>query len=206
MAERAGQTGKTIEQLSTYTVNSPIRVRIMILLREGRDYTHTEIAEILDEPLNKIGNHLRELVEAGSIEVAEERRFRNTVTHVYRAVGTSFLSEEEVAAMTPQKRQVDVGIAIQYMVAEIMASFQKGKIRDDPRSWVVSNWVNLDAHGQRELFEEQKRHWTRLEEIEASSLNRAAESGEDTASYVIGQIAFERARKAPRPPRSADGD
>lgn len=206
MTERAGQSGKTIEQLSTYTVNSPIRVRIMVLLREGRSYTHTEIAKILDEPLNKIGNHLRELVDAGSIEVAEIRRFRNTVTHVYRAVETSFHSEEEIAAMTPRQRQVDFGLSIQYMVAEIMASFQAGKIRDDPRSWVVSNWLNLDAEGQRQLFDEQERNWARLEEIEAESLNRAVVSGEETVSYVVGQIAFERARTAPRPPGSADGD
>jgi DNA-binding transcriptional ArsR family regulator len=205
-AKRAGQGRKTIEQLTTYTVNNPIRVEIMVLLREGRDYTHTEIAEILDQPMNKIGNHLRELVEAASIEVAEIRRFRNTVTHVYRAVETSFHSEEEIAAMTPHHRQVDFGLSIQHLVAETMASFQAGKIRDDPKSWVVSNWLNLDAQGRQELADEQARSWGRLEEIEARSLNRVAVSGEETISYVVGQVSFQRSRTAPRPPRSADGD
>ena len=85
-----------------------------------------------------------------------------------------------------------------------MASFQAGKIRDDPRSWVASNWLNLDAQGRQEISEEQHRSWKRLEEIEADSINRAAESDEKTVSYVVGQIGFERARTAPRPPRSAD--
>jgi DNA-binding transcriptional ArsR family regulator len=205
-AKRAGQGRKTIEQLTTYTVNNPIRVLIMVLLREGRNYSHSEIAEILDEPMNKIGNHLRELVEAGSIEVAEVGRSRNTVTHVYRAVETSFHSEEEIAAMTPYQRQLDFGLSIQHLVAEIMASFQAGKIRDDPQSWVVSNWLNLDAQGRQDLADEQERTWVRLEEIEAESLNRVAASGEETSSYVVGQVSFERARTAPRPPRSADGD
>jgi hypothetical protein len=87
-----------------------------------------------------------------------------------------------------------------------MASFQAGKIRDDPRSWVVSNWLNLDAQGRQELADEQERSWERLEEIEAESLSRVAVSGEDTVSYVVGQVSFERARMAPSLPRSADGD
>lgn len=205
-AKRAGQGRKTIEQLTTYTVNNPIRVQIMVLLREGRNYSHSEIAEILDQPLNKIGNHLRELVEAGSIEVAELGRSRNTVTHVYRAVESSFHSEEEIAAMTPYQRQLDFGLSIQHLVAEIMASFQAGKIRDDPKSWVVSNWLNLDAKGRQELADEQERSWGRLEEIEAESANRVAVSGEKTLSYVVGQVSFERARTAPTPTGSADGD
>jgi DNA-binding transcriptional ArsR family regulator len=205
-AKRAGQGRKTIEQLTTYTVNNPIRVQIMVLLREGRNYSHSAIAEILDEPMNKIGNHLRELVEAGSIEVAELGRSRNTVTHVYRAVESSFHSEEEIAAMTPYQRQLDFGISIQHLVAEIMASFQAGKIRDDPKSWVVSNWLNLDAQGRQELADEQERSWERLERIETEALNRVAVSGEKTVSYVVGQVSFERARTAPRPPGSADAD
>ena len=205
-AKRTGQSRKTIEQLTTYTVNNPIRVQIMVLLREGRNYSHTEIAEILGQPMNKIGNHLRELVEAGSIEVAEVGRSRNTVTHVYRAVESSFHSEEEIAAMTPYQRQLDFGLSIQHLVAEIMASFQAGKIRDDPQSWVVSNWLNLDRRGRQELADEQERSWARLEEIEARSLNRVASTGEETVSFVVGQVSFERVRTAPRPSRSADGD
>jgi DNA-binding transcriptional ArsR family regulator len=205
-AKRAGQGSKTIEELTTYTVNNPIRVQIIVLLREGRNYTHSEIAEILGQPMNKVGNHLRELVEAASIEVAEVRRSRNTVTHVYRAVESSFNSEEDIAAMPPYQRQFEYGLVIQHLVAEIMASFRAGKLHEDPQSWIVSNWLNLDARGRQDLADEQERAWERLEEIEAESLNRVAVSGEETASYVVGQVSFERARKAPRPPRSADGD
>jgi DNA-binding transcriptional ArsR family regulator len=202
---RAGQAGKTIEQLITYTVNHPIRVEILVLLNEGRNYSHREIAEILDEPMNKIGNHLRELVDAGSVEVAEVERTGNFTRHVYRAVETTYHSDEEIAAMTPYERQLDYGLSIQHLVAETMASFQAGKLRDDPRSWVASNWLNLDAQGRQEIADEQERSWERLEEIAAEAINRAADSGEETVSYIVGQVSFERARAAPSPPRSADG-
>lgn len=202
---RTGQSGKTIEQLVTYTVNHPIRVQILVLLNEGRDYTHSEISELIDEPMNKVGNHLRELGEAGMIEIAEIRR-RNFTRNVYRAVETPFRSDEDMAAMTPQHRQVTYGLFIQHLMAETMASFQAGKIRDDPRAWVASNWLNLDAQGRKDIADEQERAWQRLHEIEAESINRAADSGEKTVSYVVGQIGFERARKAPKPRQSADGE
>ncbi len=202
---RAGQGGKSIEQLITYTVNHPIRVRILVLLNEGSDYSHREIAEILDEPMNKIGNHLREMVDAGAIEVAAIEHPGNFSRHVYRAVESSYHSDEEMAAMTPYERQLDYGLSIQHLIAETIASFQAGKIRDDPRSWVASNWLNLDEQGRRDIADEQERSWERLEEIEAESINRAANSGETTTSYVVGQVSFERARKAPKSSRSADG-
>jgi uncharacterized protein YgbK (DUF1537 family) len=44
--------------------------------------------------------------------------------------------------------------------------------------------------------------WDRLAEIEAESINRVAVSGEDTTSYVVGELGFERARKTPKAPRS----
>jgi DNA-binding transcriptional ArsR family regulator len=202
--KRAGQTGKSIEEVVTYSVNHPIRVAILVLLNEGRNYNHREIAEILDEPMNKLGNHLRELVDAGAVEIAEIDRHRNFTRHVYRAVETSYHSDEEMAAMTPDERQMDYGLSIQHLMAEMLASFRAGKISDDPQAWVASNWLNLDAQGRQDIADEQERSWRRLEEIEAESLNRAALSGEKTVSYVVAELGFERARTAPRAPRSAD--
>ena len=204
-AARAGQRGKSIEEIITYAVGHRIRVEILMLLNEGRTYTHAEIAEILDEPMNKIGNHLRELTDAGSIELAEIQRDRNFAKHVYRAVETPFYSDEDMAAMTPQQRQITYGLVIQLLLAELMASFWGGKIRDDPRAWVASNWLNLDRQGRQDLADEQERSWERMKEIEAESMNRAAESRETTVSYIVAELGFERARTAPRP-RSSDGD
>jgi DNA-binding transcriptional ArsR family regulator len=204
--KRAGQGRKSIEEVVTYTVGHRIRVQILVLLTEGTTYTHSEISEIIGEPMNKVGNHLRELLDAGSIEVAEVRRHRNFTQHVYRAVETPYYSDEDIAAMTPQQRQVTYGLVIQSLMAEIMASFWAGKIRDAPRSWIASNWLNLDSQGRQDIADEQERSWERLEEIEAESINRVAASGEKTLSYVVAELGFERARTAPKPPGSAEGD
>jgi DNA-binding transcriptional ArsR family regulator len=203
--KRTGQSGKSIEEVVAYAVGHRIRVQILILLNEGT-YAAGEIADLIGEPLNKVGNHIRELVDAGSIEVAETKQRRNTVQHFYRAVHVPLYSKEEVLAMTPQERQVTAGLIIQSLLAEVMAGLWAGRMSDDPGVCLVWDRLNLDAQGRREVADEQERSWLRLAEIEEESLNRVAASGEGTTSYIASALGFERARKAPQPPRSADGD
>jgi hypothetical protein len=65
-------------------------------------YTASEIGDIIGEPLNRVGNHIRELSDAGSIEIADTKRRRNTRQHL-QAVGTTFFSEREAKTMTSQE-------------------------------------------------------------------------------------------------------
>jgi hypothetical protein len=164
------------------------------------------LADAIGEPLNKIGNHIRELLDAGSIEIADTKRRRNTYQHYYRAVRLSFFSERGVNAMTWQERQISAGLIFQALMAEVMAGLWAGKMFEDPRDWLTWQPVNLDAAGRQELFEEQEESWERLNAIKARAANRVAESGEDTAPYIVSMLGFKRALKAPEPSHSADTD
>jgi DNA-binding transcriptional ArsR family regulator len=188
-----------------YALGHRTRIEILLLLNEGT-YTTTQLADLLDRPLNNVAGHVRELLDAGSIEVADTKRRRNTLQSLLRAVQQLNYSEEEIETMPVQERQVTFGLIIQSMVAEVLAALWAEKISKDPRTSLAWNWLNLDAQGREEMKDEQERSWRRLAEIEADSLNRTAESGEETTSYIVGQLGFERARKAPEPPRSADGE
>ncbi len=203
--KRAGQSKKSIEEIVSYAVGHRIRIYILLLLNEG-NYTAAELADLIDEPLNNVSNHVRELLDAGSIEIAEIRRRHNFSQYVYRAVEVPLFTREDFAAMTPQQRKVTWGMIIQSMMAEVLASFGAGKMNDDPDAVLAWNWLNLDAQGRKEVSEEQVAFWDRLTEIGADSMNRVAVSGEETVSYVVGELGFERARKAPKPPRSPNGD
>jgi DNA-binding transcriptional ArsR family regulator len=203
--KRAGQRGKSIEEVVAYAVSHRIRVEILIILNQGT-YTAGEIAEIIEEPLNKVGNHIRELVDAGSIEVAHTKRRRNTHQHFYRAVRTSFFSKGEADCMTWQERQISAGLILQSLVAEMMAGLWAGRMFDDPRDWLTWDRFNLDAEGRQEMYEEQEESWKRLEAIKARAANRVAQSGEDTAPFIVSLLGFERALKAPTPTHSAESD
>jgi len=204
-ARRAGQRGKSIEEVVEYAVSHRIRTQILMVLNQGV-YTAAELADIIGEPLNKVGNHVRELLDAGSIEIADTRRRRNTHQHYLRAVSTAFFSEREAEDMTPQERQVSAGLIIQSLVAEMMAGLWAGKVFEDPRDWLTWDRLNLDEEGHQELFEEQEESWQRLEEIKARAANRVAETGEETAPYIVSSLGFERALKAPESSHSTKPD
>jgi DNA-binding transcriptional ArsR family regulator len=195
-ASRPGQRKKSIEEVVGYAVSHRTRVHILILLNEGT-YTATQIAQIIDEPLNNVSNHIRELLDAGSIELAKTERKGNVLQHYYRAVEMPFYTEEEAAAMTTEQRQVTAGLVVQSMIAEVMAALWKGTLTH-PKVWLAWNWFNVDRQGRQEIAEEQERSWQRMQEIEAESTNRRADSGEEAQSIIVTQLGYERARQAPR--------
>jgi DNA-binding transcriptional ArsR family regulator len=202
---RPGQRKKTIEEVVTYAVGHRIRVHILIVLNEGT-FTPAQIARIIDEPLNNVSNHIRELVDAGSIELTKTEPVRNATLHYYRAIKMPYYSDEEYAAMTPQQRQVTIGLVIQSAIAELMAAFWRGKMPDDPRLWLAWRWFNVDSQGREDIADEHESSWKRMQDIEVEATNRRVQSGEDAVSIIVTQLGYERARKGPTPPPSQDGE
>lgn len=196
---RAGQRKKRIEEVVHYATGHRIRVHILIVLNEGT-FTTGQIAHIIDESVSNVSNHIRELLDAGSIEHVKTERVRNANQHYYRAIEMPHYTDEEVAAMTPEQRQVTAGLAIQSMVAEVMAGLWSGKMKHDPRLWLAWDWFNVDEQGREEIADEQEGSWGRCRGIEVDAINRCAESGEETVSILVSQTGFERARKGPNPP------
>lgn len=198
---RAGQRGKSIEEVIAYAVGHKIRVQVLTILSEGV-FSPDEIAEIVGESTGKVSHHIKELLDGGSIELVRTEQVRNTLRHFYRAVEMPYYSDEEYAAMTPYQRQITVGLFLQTVMAEIMAAFWAGKMVDDPRVWLTSRWFNVDQQGREEIADEQKRSWERVREIEARAINRCAESGEEAKSVIVAQLGFMRERTGPTPPPS----
>lgn len=199
---RPGQRRKSIEEVVSYAVGHRIRIEALAILNEGV-YSPDEIAEIIGEPTNKVSHHIKELLDAGSIELARTEPVRNTVQHYYRAVEMPYYSDEEVAAMPPQQRQVIIGLILQAIMAESMAAFWAGKMHSDPRVWLTWRWFNVDAQGREEIADELARSWERVREIEAEAASRRAASDEDPVSVIVASLGFERHRNAP-PPANAD--
>jgi DNA-binding transcriptional ArsR family regulator len=196
---RAGQRGKSIEQVVAYALGHRIRVYVLTLLNEGT-YTPNQLARLIGEPTNKVSHHIKELLEAGSIELVKTEKVRNADQHYYRAVEMPFYSDELAEKMTPQERKVTAGLTLQCMIAEAMSAFWAGKLHQDPRVWLAWRWFNVDEQGRQDIADEEQRSWERMQEIEAESTNRRAESGEEAASIIVAGMGFERERSAPRPP------
>jgi DNA-binding transcriptional ArsR family regulator len=205
VAKRAGQRKKSVEQMVAYAISHRTRVLILITLNEGV-YSPAEIANIIDEPLNKVSNHVTELAEGGSIEIVDTKMRRNTAQHFYRATQVPIYLREQVEAMTVFERQVTAGLIVQSLMAEVMASLGAGKLSDDPGVCLVWDRLNLDEQGREQVAKEQEDSWLRMQKFEEESLLRAAASGEDTVPYVAAALGFERARRAPKPSYSSNGE
>jgi DNA-binding transcriptional ArsR family regulator len=189
---RPGQRRKGIEEVVQYALGHYIRVHVLIVLNEGT-YTAAQIAKIIGEPLNNVSNHLRELLDAGSIEIAKTMQKGNIVQHYYRAVEIAFYSKEEAEQLTHGERQVIAGLLVQQASAEAVAALYAGKLAD-PRAVVSWDWHNVDQQGREDLEDEQRQFLERVQEIEVEATNRRAQSGEDAQSMLITVFGYERGR------------
>ena len=195
-AGRPGQRRKRIEDVVAYAVSHRIRVHILWLLNEGT-YTNSQLAEMIEEPANNVANHVRELLDAGSIELARTEQKGNLVQNYYRAVEIPFYTQEDAEGMTPGQRQVTAGLVVQSAAAEIMAALWNGRLAD-PRAVLAWSPHTLDQQGREDLEAEERRHLERAREIEVEATNRRAESDEEGQSMVVATFGFERARRPPR--------
>ena len=196
-----GQRGKSVEERIAYAVSHRTRVYVLTILNEGV-YNADEIARIIGERTPNVAHHIKELLDAGSIELAKTEQVRNTLQHYYRAVEMPFYTGEEWDALTPEERQATIGLTIQCLTAEVMSAFWAGKMESDPRLWLSWRWLNLDEQGRQELEEEQERSWRRAQEIEAESTNRRSKTGEESQSIIVASAGFQRERSSPTPPVS----
>ena len=184
---------KGIEEVVQFALGHKIRVHILIVLNDGI-YTAVQLAKIIEEPLNNVSNHLRKMLEDGSIEVAREERKGNVVQYLYRAVEIPYYSQVDAEQMTHIQRQMTAGAVFQAGSAEVMAALYAGKLAD-PRTVLFWHWYNVDPRGRQDLEAENRRYLERLREIEVESTNRRADSGEDAESMLVNLAVFERVRK-----------
>jgi DNA-binding transcriptional ArsR family regulator len=188
---------KRIEDAVQYALAHKIRVAILILLNEA-SYTVAEIAKLIEVEPKNVSNHIRRMLEDGSIEIAKKEERRGTTVFWYRAVKIPFYSKEEAENLTWMERQVTAGLVSQSGTAELMAALFKGTLAD-PRTILFWDWFNYDQQAQHDADVANHEHLERLREFECEALSRAAESGEETKPILISLYSFLRARKPRRP-------
>ncbi len=86
----------------------PVRMRMLQTLAtglDGRAMTAREIGALLPEVAQaSIYRHLARLVDAGVVEVVEERRVRNTIERVYALPnGAAVLSQDQMSGMSREE-------------------------------------------------------------------------------------------------------
>jgi DNA-binding transcriptional ArsR family regulator len=194
-----GENRRSVEEAVSYAVGHRIRIEILAALHEG-PASAKELAKVVRQPLSNVTHHIEELFASGSIDIARTEQVGNIRQNFYCMVKLPFYSDEDIAAMTDDERQVLAGIILQAIAAEAMASLWAGKLHSDPRVMLAWNRIRLDEQGRMDLADEQARSWQRMMEIEGEAANRRAETGDPGTTYVITSLGYERSRtEAPEP-------
>lgn len=201
MSKTQTKSGKdrSIEERVSYAVGHRVRIEVLAALNE-RSYSAADLARIVHQPLSTVTHHVEELLKSGSIEVARTQQIRNVSQNFYRAVEVPFFSDEQMTAKTPEERQEIYGLILQASMAEALASFWAGKITEDPRVMMAWNWLNVDEQGREEIANELAELWSRVEQIEARSVARRVQSGEEAQSIVVTTFGYPRSRTSPQSP------
>lgn len=200
----ARERTRRVEEAPTYPTNHRIRLECLIILHE-REFSAADIAEMIGEETSTVANHLRDLYDAGCIEFVGHKGKGNFKRAVYRAIARAFTSREEYEAMSLDERHEAIGVHLQWLLSESLASYRSKKmVRDDSLS-VMSDEPCLDAEGRVELDAFLTACWSgdsetlaelkSVQDIECRAIHRMAESGEKGTVIVVSLMAFERGRQ-----------
>jgi hypothetical protein len=184
---------KKVEEAVQYALGHHTRLEILILLNEAV-YTTSEISELTGIELKLVSNHLLEMLDDGSVEIAKKRSIKGRLIRWYRAVELPEYTKEQAEAMTERELQMIAGVIVQSGTAELMAALHKGHLAT-PRSVLAWDLYDLDSRGRVAVEDASTEYLERLREIQCESLSRVVETKEETTSMIVNLAAFRRARK-----------
>jgi DNA-binding transcriptional ArsR family regulator len=184
---------RTNEEATSYALGHRTRVEILSALNEG-NFSASELARVVGQPLSSVTHHLAELLASGSISVVDVREVGNVEQKVYSsgAIRGIFFDEEECASWPFERRQATHSRIIQSSGAEAINSLWSGAISNEPKSWLVWKPFKLDDQGWLDACAVFQAAWDRLNAIEEESNDRRAESGEEARPYVCNLQAYPR--------------
>jgi DNA-binding transcriptional ArsR family regulator len=189
----ATERAKNVADAVAYAAGSGIRVGALEILAEGK-ISVGEIARMLGVDLKRLSDHIRHLYNYGCIEDAGTEKARNTNKHFYRVVTLPCISVEEYRTLSVDGRRDVLGLILQEIIVETLASFRSGKLENDEKVQLIWDCLNLDSKGKREVATCLTEADKRLLAIEAVNTKRLAQSAESGIPMTASFLGFERSR------------
>lgn len=185
---------RSSEDAAGFALNHRARVEILSALNEA-ERSEAELVRLLHLPQSTVSYHLRELLNAGSIEVASTDVVRGHERRFYRAIAAlaNFLAEE-LASWPHEKRQAFWGLVIQNAGAEAMSALHAGRISREDKPWLAWARFNFDRRGWLDAYDAFEDFWNRIRDIEAEADARHEDGGEELQTFVCSLQGYPRSR------------
>lgn len=165
------------EQL-IHVMSHRLRVQALTVLSD-RIASPKEIAKQLGARLSVVSHHVKELLNAGLIELVDEQPRRGTVEHFYRSILRPLLGNEEWEKLSLEERKQFSAWIVQLVMGDIAKAMDAGTFDARMERHATRVPLYVDEEGWRELVQI---HATALDaefQVQAASAERMAKSGED---------------------------
>jgi DNA-binding transcriptional ArsR family regulator len=155
----------------------PLRVRILAILDE-RVASPNEISREVDAPLQNVSYHVRQLANAGLIELVSQTPRRGAVEHHYKAVARRHIPDGAWDNLPGVVKQATVGAALGDIANQVQDAAVAGGFDADDAHLSRTN-VKLDEKGWQALAVEVNKLLDRVDRIQEQSGKRLEKAGPD---------------------------
>jgi DNA-binding transcriptional ArsR family regulator len=156
----------------------PLRVQILSILATRDMASPNEMAEELGVSLGVMSYHVRRLHALGFLELVKRTPRRGAIEHHYRGKARPRVTDEGWAETPSIVKRAMVGATLQGITGHITAAASQGGF-DRGDAHLSRTLLMLDDKGWKELAHLMAGWMERVEAIEAASLERIKEAGEE---------------------------
>lgn len=168
----------------------PTRYRILSVLTE-REASPSQLAAELEEPLDTIGWHVREMEKVGVIEFVRRAPGRRGEQKMYKSIARPIIELDKWERVTRPLREVNSAWNGELIVNDMVRAIEAGVFDARAGRTMVRVPGVVDEEGWEELEPLAKRWLEEIFDVFAKSADRLAESEEDGFSVVAVTMAHE---------------
>ena len=184
---------RSLDERIAYVCKHPLRIDALAILNE-RTASIVEIANVMGLKTNQIEHHVKDLHDAGCIEIIRSVQRRGAREHYYAATLRPNINDEEWAKLSLDERREISGLVFGAIMAEGIGALRVGTFDSRKNRHLSWRILYLDEEGWMELIKEKNESLERTEAIQANAHRRMIDSREDGVSVIAGAFGFERAR------------
>jgi DNA-binding transcriptional ArsR family regulator len=168
----------------------PIRAKAFRLLAENV-FSPVEIARLIDEPVYKVGYHVRQLEEFGLIELVRTRQVRGATQHFYRAVERMAMDTEEWEQLDLAERRSVSKYGLQMIFGDVTIADEDGTFDARVDRHLSRVPQQVDEQGFAEVLQIHEEALERILAVQERVVARRAENPEiETFPVVSSQLFF----------------
>jgi DNA-binding transcriptional ArsR family regulator len=171
-------------------MSHPTRVSVMGILIEG-PASPRQLAEAIDEPLNNVTYHVKQLRDLGCIELdhTERRAGGRVIERFYRASRRAYFDDDAWAVLNDNERLGVIWSILRLISKDISTAMTSGTFFSEEYDvHTMRSPMTVDQEGWEEITNVLNEATKELFEVERRVEDRRAESGEEPGIHAKVQM------------------